>query len=225
MRRACGAAIAVAVVSSVALAVVSSVVLAVPFTPQELTALCAQADGPAHCGRLVEEVQLKRLPNLATRDGANLKVQLYPAGVATFTDSESLHGGRSYSLWDYIDAINSVVIYTLQDDNASFTLLHRPTGRKVEMPGEPRLSPNRQWLVTADFCPTNCVNELALWRVTREGVRKAYAWRPGAAWDDAVPSWKDADTVIVEYTPAGKSEARRLERRVDAADWKPAESP
>ncbi len=68
---------------------------AVPLTADELTKLCAQADDAAHCGRMVEEVQLPRLPNLAVRDKLDLKVSLYPSGNTTFTDTEALNGGRS----------------------------------------------------------------------------------------------------------------------------------
>src|SRR6185369_10216280 len=65
---------------------------AAPLTPAEIATLCAQVDGPSHCGRLIEEVQLKRLPNLAVRDGASLKISLYPAGTATLADTEALNG-------------------------------------------------------------------------------------------------------------------------------------
>src|SRR5258708_402669 len=67
-------------------------------TSDEIAKLCANAESTAQCGRVIEEYQLKRLPMLAVRDGAALKVSLYPAGAATFTDTEAPNGGRSYSL-------------------------------------------------------------------------------------------------------------------------------
>lgn len=192
---------------------------AVPLTREELVKICAEADGSAHCGRLVEEAQLKRLPNLAIREGATLRVSLYPSGTATFADTEALNGGRSYSLWDYLDAINAVVLYVTDGDNTSFTLLQRINGRKIDLPAEPKLSPDRQRLVTADFCATRCVNELAVWRVTREGVRKEYSWNPNAGWTDAVASWKDTDTVVVEYGVSGQPAAQAIERRLADPGW------
>ena len=42
---------------------------AVPLTAEELTKICADAEDTAHCARLVEDVQLRRLPNLAQREG------------------------------------------------------------------------------------------------------------------------------------------------------------
>ena len=91
---------------------------AVPLTPEELAKVCAQAEDASHCGRLVEAVQLKRLPSLAVRDGVDLRVSLFPSGTATFTDIETLNGGRSYSLWDFISEINSVVLYVTEGDDA-----------------------------------------------------------------------------------------------------------
>ena len=57
---------------------------AAPLTPAQVTKLCGEAEGPAHCGRLVEAEQLKRLPGLAVREGNSLRVALFPAGNVTF---------------------------------------------------------------------------------------------------------------------------------------------
>jgi hypothetical protein len=192
---------------------------AAPVSPEEMARLCANVEGPAHCGRVIEETQLKRLPNLAVRDGTSLKVLLYPAGTATFADTEAANGGRSYSLWDYVGSINAVLLYTTDGDSVTFTLLQRTNGRRTELPTEPRVSPDRQWLVTADFCPTRCVNELAVWRVTREGVRKEYEWKPREAWSDAGATWKDADTLLIEFTSAATGKSGTLERRIADPDW------
>jgi hypothetical protein len=32
-----------------------------------------------------------------------LEVSLYPSGTAEFTDTVTLHGGRSYALWDFLE--------------------------------------------------------------------------------------------------------------------------
>jgi hypothetical protein len=192
---------------------------AAPLSQAEIAQLCAQADDSSHCGRLIEEVQLKRLPALAVRDGSALKVSLYPAGNATFTDTETLHGGRSYSLWDYIDPINAVLLYTTDNDQVTFTLLQRASGSKAELPTEPVLSPDRQRLATADFCPERCTNELALWRVARDGIRKESSWKPPTRWSDAGVKWKDADTLVIEYTTAASDKPAQLEKRLSDAGW------
>jgi hypothetical protein len=192
---------------------------AVPLEPEELAKVCAQADGSAHCGRLVEEIQLKRLPNLAVRDGAALRVALYPSGVATLSDTDAPVGGRSYSLWDFISEINAVVLFTTEGDDAGFTVLLRANGRKAELPAEPRLSPDRSRLVTADFCAKRCANELAVWRVTRDDIRKEYSWTPKEAWTDSVATWKDSNTLVVQYTPAGTSAPAKLERKLTDPGW------
>lgn len=194
-------------------------VSAAPLTPDELKKVCEQAEDTSHCGRLVEEVQLKRLPNLATRDGVNLKVSLFPSGSVAFADTEALNGGRSYSLWDYISEINAVVLYTTDGDDVSFTLLQRATGRRTDLPSEPRLSQDRARLVTADFCATRCVNELAVWRVTRDSIQKEWIWKPPEAWSDATATWKSPDVVAIEYTVAATQTRSRAERRLSDPGW------
>lgn len=190
---------------------------AAPVTPEELATLCADAEDAAHCGRLVEAAQLKRLPNLATRDGVDLKVSLYPSGISTFTDDESPTGGRSHSLWDFVSEINAVVLYTTVGEQVSFTIVQRTNGRRVELPAEPKLAPDRARLATADFCPTRCVNELALWRISRDGIFREAVWKPAEPWTDAAVTWKDATTLRVEYTAGNQPKV--LERRLDDSTW------
>jgi hypothetical protein len=192
---------------------------------EELAAACAQTEGSAHCARKVEEIQLKRLPNLATRDGGTLKVSLYPTGVAMFTDTEALNGGKSFALWDFVSEINTVILFTTDGGNASFIALQRTNGRRIDLPAEPKVSPDRTRLATADFCASHCVNELAIWRVTKEGVQKELAWKPAETWDDAGVAWKDAGTVVVEYTRAGRADGATLERRLTDASWRRIDAP
>jgi hypothetical protein len=168
---------------------------------------------------------LKRLPNLATRDGGTLKVSLYPTGVAMFTDTEALNGGKSFALWDFVSEINTVILFATDGGNASFIALQRTNGRRIDLPAEPKVSPDRTRLATADFCASHCVNELAIWRVTKEGVQKELAWKPAETWDDAGVAWKDAGTVVVEYTRAGRADGATLERRLTDASWRRIDAP
>jgi len=40
------------------------------------------------------------------------------------------------------------------------------------------------------------------------------------AWGDATVKWKDADTLVLEYTASGASGSRTMERKIAATDWK-----
>jgi hypothetical protein len=198
---------------------VAGAAYAVPPTQADVARLCGEAEGPAHCGRLVESEQLKRLPGLATRDGNRLRITLFPSGMTEFADVETPSGGTSYALWDYFNELNAVVLWTTKDEDTGFLLLQRASGKQTPLPAEPVVSPDRQRLATADFCPTRCENRLAVWRVSRDGVRRELEWRAPETWSDASVRWKDADTLTVEYTREGESEARTLERRLADPGW------
>jgi hypothetical protein len=204
-----------------ALACFAVLALAAPLTPSEIAALCGNAEDSSHCGRLIEEAQLKRLPSLARRDGNTLVVSLYPSGSASFVDSDDAVNGRSYSLWNYLDGINAVVLYTTTGDTTTFTLVQRATDRRTELPAEPTLAPDRQRIVTADVCATRCVNEIAVWRVSREGVRKDLVWVPPPTWTDAAASWRDADTLTLEYSE-GATTGATVQRKLADPGWKHA---
>jgi hypothetical protein len=212
-RRIGGIAAAIGVVA------IASSALAVPPTREELAQWCGEAEDMAHCGRLIEQQQLKRLPGLAKREGTSLRVALFPSGTATFTDVENPQQMLAYSLFDSIDAINAVLLFKTDGEKTSFVLLQRAGNRSVELPSEPALSPDRQRLATADFCASRCVNELAVWRVTREGVAKELVWRSTEDWADATPRWKDAETIVVEYTRADDGTPRTLERKLSQGGW------
>jgi len=185
----------------------------------EIGQICAQAEDAAHCGRLVEGAQLKRLPNLARREGNALMISLFPSGVATFTDSDDPINGRSYSLWDYVDGINAVLVYTTAGEKTSFTLLTRANNRRYELPTEPHLSPDRQRLVTADVCQTQCSKEIAIWRITPESLRKELVWN-ASGWADATARWKDAETLALEYSVDGATAAGTIERKLSDPSWR-----
>ena len=195
-------------------------VFAAALTDSEIRELCAQAEDASHCGRLIEQAQLKRLPGLARRERDQLFVALFPQGTATFTDSDDPVKGRSYSLWDYLDGINSVLLYTTAGEKTTFTLLQRTTNRRYELPTEPQLSPDRQRLVTADVCGPRCTNEIALWRITREGIQKELAWSPDPSWIDASAKWKDDQTLVIEYSVGAAATPGTVERKVNDASWK-----
>jgi hypothetical protein len=201
------------------LAVICCVTLAARLTPAEVRETCANADGTAHCGRLIETAQLQRLPGLARREGSVLTVALYPTGSAIFTDIDDPINGRSYSLWDSLDPINAVLLYTTSNETTSFTLLQRRTNRRFNLPAEPVLSPDRQRLVVADICPKHCGNEITVWRISGDGLRKELVWSPGSDWIDAAAQWKDADTLSVEYSVAGQSGDAKLERKLADSVW------
>ncbi len=192
---------------------------AAPLSQAEVTKLCSEAEGLAHCGRLVEAEQLKRLPGLAARDGSTLRITLFPTGQVTFTDVDTRSGGTSFALWDHYSGINATLLFTTQDDDASFVLLQRATGKQTSLPSEPALAPDRQRLATADFCETRCENRLVVWRISREGAVREAEWKPAETWADAAVRWRDPTTLVVEYTPAGASEPKTLERKLGEPGW------
>jgi hypothetical protein len=188
-------------------------------TAVQVAELCANAEDQPHCGRLIEQAQMKRLPGMAERNGDELRITLFPTGAVTFRDSVPVTGAKTFALWDYLDRINAVVLFATDGEQTTFVLLQRTNGKQYRLPSEPTLSPDRQYLVTADFCASGCEGELAVWRVTRDDVRKTLAWKPPVSWSDASATWKDADTLRVEYTVDGESAPRTLERRLDATGW------
>jgi hypothetical protein len=215
-RHAAHAAVAIALLASALAA------RAVPPTREEIAQWCNDAEDSVQCGRLIEAKQMQRLPGLAARDGATLKITLFPSGSHAFTDTEDVHGGTAYNLWDNWSEINAVVISVSREDRTTYQVLMRGNGRTFDLPAEPVLAPDRKHLVTADFCPRDCSNEIVVWKVTRDDIARQSSWTPSPAWSDAAIAWKGPDALAIDYTPMGATDSRRLERRLDDPSWRAA---
>lgn len=190
-----------------------------PPTAADLAALCRDAEDQAHCGRLVESKQLERLKSIVSREGDELRVALQPTGLAVFRDAVNIVGARTYAVWDYVEDLDTLVLFSTNGDRSEFWLVQRRGGGEFRIPAEPVLAPGHRRFATADFCAQDCDNAIAVWRIDGGGVRKELEWTPRDAWQDAGVRWKDADTIVVEYRAAGAPAAHVVERRLGDAAW------
>ena len=193
---------------------------AAPLPQQRVMELCAQVESPGHCGRRIEAEQLKVLPNLATRDGDTLKVTLFPAGTREFIDTIVGADSRAYAVWDYWSNVNAVVLFITEGDKLAYGVLQRANGQLTLVPAEPALAPDRQRLVVADFCASDCTNELSVWRITRDGIRKEAGFMPAKPWSDVTADWTKDDTVMLRYTVPGEDKPRTLNMPLASSDWR-----
>jgi len=192
---------------------------AAPLPRAELVALCAEAEDQAHCGRLVEARQLRALSRIVERNGDELRVLLSPFGLSVFHDTVNVNGARTYAVWDYLENQETLVLFTTVGDRTAFLLVQRHTGEEYRVPSEPVMAPDDRRFATADFCARECDNEVAVWRIDRDHVRKEAAWTPPAAWSDVSVMWRGPDAIALEYSLPGETRPRTLERRLDDASW------
>jgi hypothetical protein len=191
--------------------------LATPPTPARVAELCRDADGPAHCARLIEAEQLRTLPSLAKRDGDTLRVTLFPSGARELVDTETLQGAKTFALWDYWSPVNTVILLTTNLDRTGFALLQRATDRLTPVPAEPILSPDRLRVAVADFCAGSCDNEISVWLIGRDGVRRESAWKPVETWNDVTLTWRDSETLAIEYSRPGQPQPQKMLRSITDA--------
>jgi hypothetical protein len=191
-----------------------------PLSQERVMELCAQAESPGHCGRRIEAEQLKMLPNLATRDGDTLKVTLFPAGTREFVDTIVGADSRAYAVWDYWSNVNAVVLFITEGDKIAYGVLQRANGQMTLVPAEPLLAPDRQRIAVADFCTSDCTNELSVWRVARDGIRKEAGFVPAKPWSDVTASWAKDDVLTLRYTMPGEDKPRTQDMPLSSPNWK-----
>ena len=193
---------------------------AAPIARGDLVALCAEAEDQAQCGRLVEARQLKSLSRIAERNGDELRVSLAPFGLSVFHDTVNIRGARTYAVWDYLENVDTLVLFTTVGERTGFLLVQRRTGDEYRVPSEPVMAPDDGHFVTADVCAQQCDNEVAVWRIAKDGVRKEAAWTPPPTWSDVSVTWRTAGAIVLEYSVAGESRPRSIEYRLDDPSWK-----
>jgi len=193
--------------------------LAAPITRDELTALCVNAEDQAQCGRLVEARQLPRLSRIVERAGDELRVSLAPFGLTIFRDTVKVTGATSYAVWDYLENLDTLVLFTTDGDRSGFLLLQRRGGEEYRVPSEPVIAPDERHFATADFCAKGCDNRVAVWRIEHDGVRKESTWAPPTPWSDVSVTWRNADTIALEYSRQDDAQPRTLLRRLGDPSW------
>ena len=198
---------------------VSTLGHAAPPSRAELMSLCKDAEDQAACGRLVEARRLRDLSRILERNGDELRVSLSPAGLTVFRDSIDVWGATSYAVWDYVEPLDTLVLFTTRGERTGFLLLQRQGGEEYPLPSEPVLASDRRHFVTADVCPRDCANEIALWSIVRKGVRKVATWKPPAAWTDAGVTWRGPDTLAIEYSLADDPQTQTLALPLSDPSW------
>ena len=187
----------------------------------EIAELCANAEDQAHCGRLIEErCRLKRLPGLVERDGDELaRLALSRRAARPSPTATIAVDGRSYSLWDYLDGINAVVLFATDGDQTRLRAAAADDRqRSSDLPSEPTLvarppAPRHRRFLRAAAATTR----------SRSGASRATACARSSrgsrrvAWTDAGATWKDADTLRIEYTAADG--AATIARRLTDPTW------
>jgi len=192
---------------------------AAPIPRNELAALCVDAEDQSQCGRLVEARQLSRLSRIVERDGDELRVSLAPFGLTIFRDTVNVSGATSYAVWDYLENLDTLVLFTTDGDRDGFLLVQRRGGKEYRLPSEPIVAPDARHFVTADFCARECDNQVAVWRVDSSGARKESTWAPPIPWADASVAWKDAETIVLDYSLPNDDQTRRLVRGLRDPSW------
>jgi hypothetical protein len=195
------------------------VVQATPIPRAQLVSLCAEAEDQAQCGRLVEARQLRSLSRFVERNGDELRVQLSPFGLSVFHDSVNPTGATTYAVWDYLENLDTLVLFTTRGERTGFLLVQRRGGEEYRIPSEPVIAPDEHHFVTADFCERECDNQVAVWRIARDGIRKEATWTPPAGWSDVSVTWRGPNAIALEYTLQNESQPRTIERRLDDRSW------
>jgi len=193
---------------------------ATPISRADLVSLCADAEDQAQCARLVEAKQMRAVSRFVERDGSELRVQLVPYGVSVFRDTDSaLGGGTAYAVWDYLADLDTLVLFTTRGERTGFLLLQRKGGGEYPLPSEPVVAPDQRHFATADVCAQGCDNEVVVWRIARDGVRKEATWKPPGDWTDVTVAWRGANAIALDYVAASDAQTHTVERRLDDASW------
>jgi hypothetical protein len=141
-----------------------------------------------------------------------------------FHDTLESRGPRSFAAWDYVEDLETAVLFTTYAGHSGFMLVQRRTGEEYPIPAEPVFSPDRRRFVTADVCPRECDNEVTVWRIDAKGVTREAIWRPPPDWSDASATWRTSGTIALEFSTLD-GRVQTIERRLADRTWQRPPTP
>lgn len=193
----------------VALAAGGSAAYAAALTSPAILRICAEADGAQHCERLIEMQQMKQFPGIAVRDGALLRlgprVGARAIELRDTDDPDSANPAaafRSYALWDYWPQRKMAIVSVTARERDFFLLVDLERGTQTRVAAEPYLAPDALRFVVGDLCDSECGNVIEIWRFDPDRLVREKTFKPLEKWYDAEVKWRDAATVLFEYSIA-----------------------
>jgi hypothetical protein len=221
------------VLALAAVALATPGVRATPLPTPAIVKLCAGADGPQHCERLIEIEQMKQFPGIASRDGAALRLGHRAGGPAVeLKDVEEAGDGaafRGHAFWDYWPKQRMAIVSVTARDSDYFLVVDLERRTQTRVGAEPVLAPGGEHFLVADLCETRCGNVIELWRFDADGLVKSKTLKPLDKWYNAEAKWRDATTVTLDYGIAGPEPkfnaagerimTRTVRREVKLSDW------
>ena len=198
----------IALLLSTLIAPIPAPVLAAPPTPEAIMKACDEADSASQCERVLEREQLKQFPGLATRNGPSLRITTNPGMPAVELrdsgnpDDESADF-KWHSFWDYWAPSKIAIVSVTTRDADHFLVMQLDRAMQVKVPSEPILSPDSQRFFVTDFCDKGCGNQVQMWKLDRTRAVREKTFKPRERWYEVDASWRDASTLVIEYSVAG----------------------
>ena len=206
--RAASALTLIAFLLSTLIASIPTPAFAAPPTPEAIIKACDEADSASQCERVLEREQLKQFPGLATRNGPALRIATNPGTPAVELKDSGNPDDESadfkwHSFWDYWAPSKIAIVSVTTRDADHFLVMQLDRAMQVKVPSEPILSPDARRFLVSDFCDKGCGNQIQMWRLDGMRAVREKTFKPRERWYETDVSWRDASTLVIEYSVAG----------------------
>lgn len=153
-----------------------------PDLAPDVATLCEGITNAYDCGRRVEQYQIGRLPQYASRTGDTLLVRLATGAVARFVDRNvEDETGVWYVYHAFLPAVAYHVVHVLLYEGTGYQAVNHMNGDVVNVHGPPVVSPDGRRFATASedleagYNPT----AIQIWRLDAQGAVLEWTLEPG----------------------------------------------
>jgi hypothetical protein len=161
------------------------------------TALKKAPDGTAQNKEDQELLRIERFKENVRRDGDTIYIKIESGAYLAFQDAQSCEPPSpcDYEFVDYYSDLGFYLIFVGYYEGEDYVMISDKDGKEYSVKDLPRLSPDRERLVSVSACGAFCINGVFVWRIVDGGLVSELFYEPEEYARYSFIKWMDNKTI------------------------------
>lgn len=144
-----------------------------------------------------EMLRIERFKENVRRDGDTLYLKIESGAYLAFKDTQSCEPPLpcDYEFIDYYRDLGFYLIFVGYYEGEDYVMISDKDGKEYSVKELPRLSPDKERLVSVSACDAFCVNGVFVWRIADNGLVSELFYEPAEYARYSFIKWMDDKTI------------------------------
>jgi hypothetical protein len=186
----------------------------------QLNRACRNIQNSQECAQAVEKVQLPRYPQLVSRQGGTLRLNLKNGKVVELKDvnSDDVQEIVFYSFREFLPDLGYYLVHEQPYEGDAYLMINYQDGKRYRLHDLFLLSPDRQRLATVLMCEAHNPTAIQIWRISPEKMTLEWSLEP-QDWGPTDGAWQNNDTLTFAKTNYDGVRLEKMMVRKDQTGW------